>query len=61
VIGRSRACPELVNVAAIRSTGLSASLGIAEMVAGIVLPGAQERALPEVTAPRTREPWWRRS
>lgn len=61
VIGRSRACPELVNVAAIRSTGLSASLGIAEMVAEIVLPQAQERPLPQVTVPRTREPWWRRS
>ena len=49
VIGRSHACPELVNVAAIRSTGLTASLGIAERVcalvasAGVVL--ADERAL----------------
>ena len=31
-IGPSRACPGLVNVAAIRSTGLTASLGIAERV-----------------------------
>jgi glycerol-3-phosphate dehydrogenase len=61
VIGRSQACRELVNVAAIRSTGLSASLGIAEHVAELILPGVQERPLPEVTVPRTREPWWRRS
>jgi glycerol-3-phosphate dehydrogenase len=61
VIGRSRACPELINVAAIRSTGLSASLGIAERVAELILPGVQEGPLPQVTVPRTREPWWRRS
>ncbi len=36
VIGASAACPGLVNVAAIRSTGLSASLGIAEHVLGLV-------------------------
>ena len=36
VIGPSRACPRLINVAAIRSTGLSASLGIGEHVAGLV-------------------------
>lgn len=36
VIGPSAACPGLVNVAAIRSTGLSASLGIGEHVAGLV-------------------------
>ena len=33
LIAVSRACPRLVNVAAIRSTGLTASLGIAELVA----------------------------
>jgi glycerol-3-phosphate dehydrogenase len=59
VIGR--ASDELVNVAAIRSTGLTASLGIAEYVAELVLPGAVERPLPPVTVPPTREPWWRRS
>ena len=37
VIGRSRPSP--VNVAAIRSTGLTASLGIAEHVAELILPG----------------------
>jgi glycerol-3-phosphate dehydrogenase len=36
VIGPSQACPTLVNVAAIRSTGLSASLGIGDHVARIV-------------------------
>jgi len=36
VIGPSEACPQLVNVAAIRSTGLSASLGIGEYVAAMV-------------------------
>ena len=56
-----RASPELVNVAAIRSTGLTASLGIAEYVADMILPGARERPLPQVTVPETKEPWWRRS
>jgi glycerol-3-phosphate dehydrogenase len=36
LIGPSPACPELINVAAIRSTGLSASPGIGEHVAGLV-------------------------
>jgi glycerol-3-phosphate dehydrogenase len=56
-----RASDELVNVAAIRSTGLTASLGIAEHVADIVAPGAAHAPLPAVTVPATREPWWRRS
>ena len=60
VIGRSRASAQLVNVAAIRSTGLSASLGIAEHVAELVVPGARERPLPAVSAPPAGEPWWRR-
>ena len=60
VIGRSRASPQLVNVAAIRSTGLSASLGIAEHVAELLLPGARERPLPAVPAPPASAPWWRR-
>ena len=38
VIGPSPAEPRLINVAAIRSTGLSASLGIGEHVAGLVSP-----------------------
>ena len=36
MIGASAACAGLVNVAAIRSTGLSASLGIAEHVLELV-------------------------
>src|SRR5207248_2728768 len=36
VIGPARTCPRLVHVAAIRSTGLTASLGIAERVTAIV-------------------------
>jgi glycerol-3-phosphate dehydrogenase len=57
-----RASPELVNVAAIRSTGLTASLGIAEYVANLILPGARERSLPQgVTVPESKEPWWHRS
>jgi glycerol-3-phosphate dehydrogenase len=56
-----RATPELVNVAAIRSTGLTASLGIAEHVANLILPGARERSLPTVTVPEPEVPWWHRS
>jgi glycerol-3-phosphate dehydrogenase len=64
VIGPSRACPALVNVAAIRSTGLSASLGIAEHVAG--LAGAAGAALgadaplPAIDPPPASGAWWRR-
>jgi glycerol-3-phosphate dehydrogenase len=56
-----RATPQLINVAAIRSTGLTASLGIAEYVAEMVAPGAAEMPLPAVTVPRSEEPWWHRS
>ena len=41
LIGRSAADERLINVAAIRSTGLSASLGIAEHVADLVAPGTK--------------------
>jgi glycerol-3-phosphate dehydrogenase len=61
VIGRSRADPRLVNVAAIRSTGLSASLGIAEHVAGLVAPGAPVAALRRGTPPPVAGEWWRRT
>lgn len=61
VIGRSPACADLVNVAAIRSTGLTASLGIAEYVAEMIVPGAGERPLPQVRVPAPKEPWWHRS
>jgi glycerol-3-phosphate dehydrogenase len=65
LIGASRECPGLVNVAAIRSTGVTASLGIAEHVTGIVGelgvelgPEAPLEAAPSAP-PETA--WWRRS
>jgi glycerol-3-phosphate dehydrogenase len=56
-----RASPDLINVAAIRSTGLTASLGIAEYVAEMVAPGAPEMPVPAVTVAPSEEPWWHRS
>jgi glycerol-3-phosphate dehydrogenase len=65
VIGVSRACPALLNVAAIRSTGLSASLGIAERVCAIVGSlGVQlgvPRALERGERSQPGGPWWRRA
>jgi glycerol-3-phosphate dehydrogenase len=65
VIGPSHACARLINVAAIRSTGLTASLGIAEHVAGLLadagLELGAERELPAVQFADTGEPWWRRA
>jgi glycerol-3-phosphate dehydrogenase len=63
VVGRSAAAPELVNVAAIRSTGLTASLGLAEHVAGLVAPGAPEAPLlaPGAPPPAAERPWWQRT
>jgi glycerol-3-phosphate dehydrogenase len=66
LIGPSSACDALVNVAAIRSTGLTASLGIAERVAflvgaiGVRLRDEQE-PLRAGTEPRVAGPWWRRT
>jgi glycerol-3-phosphate dehydrogenase len=60
VVRRSRVCEGLVNVAAIRSTGLSASLGIAERVVralGVAL-GPERPLAPGAPEPRAR-PWWR--
>ncbi len=63
-IGHSSSCPGLVNVAAVRSTGLTASLGIAEHVRGLVgeleVPLGDERPLPRRT-PVTPGDWWRRT
>ncbi|HEX2128707.1 MAG TPA: FAD-dependent oxidoreductase [Solirubrobacterales bacterium] len=64
VIGPSRACPGLVHAAAIRSTGLTASLGIAERVAGIVEQlGVElgERAPLERASRASTGAWWRRT
>jgi glycerol-3-phosphate dehydrogenase len=56
-----RASDALINVAAIRSTGLTASLGIAEYVADMLAPGVPEEPLPSVSVEPAKEPWWRRS
>jgi glycerol-3-phosphate dehydrogenase len=68
VIGRSQQCPRLVNVAAIRSTGLTAALGIAERVcelvaeAGVELgPEAPLIAATDPAAGCFDGPWWRRT
>jgi glycerol-3-phosphate dehydrogenase len=65
VICSSPACPRLVNVAAIRSTGLSASLGIAQRVAAIVesvgVTLTPERALRGGDPAPFHGPWWQRT
>jgi glycerol-3-phosphate dehydrogenase len=65
VIGPSPACPQLINVAAIRSTGLSASLGIGEHVTGLLerqgIALGPDRTLPAAPIPTPDVPWWRRS
>jgi len=65
LIRPSDPCPGLVNVAAIRSTGLTASLAIAERVCAIVgelgvVLGPQRRLEPGSPA-RVAGPWWRRT
>lgn len=64
-IGPSTADPRLVNVAAVRSTGLTASLGIAEHVCGLVrehhLELGGEAPLPPPREVESPGPWWRRS
>jgi glycerol-3-phosphate dehydrogenase len=65
VIGPSSACARLINAAAIRSTGLTASLGIAERVVRLLAEAGLElrapRELPAVEPVATGEPWWRRA
>jgi glycerol-3-phosphate dehydrogenase len=65
VIGPSPACPRLINVAAIRSTGLTASLGIGEHVVDLLaeqgLALGPVRPLPPGPAVEQRGPWWRRT
>ena len=65
LIAPSTACPGLVNVAAIRSTGLTASLGIAERVAALVAElgvelGSEQPLRPGPTPETGAAPWWRR-
>ena len=64
VIAHSAALRGLVNVAAIRSTGLTASLGIAEYVSGLVGGATDSCAGPAASRPRRRaagrRPWWAR-
>jgi glycerol-3-phosphate dehydrogenase len=65
VIGSSRCAPGLINVAAIRSTGLTASLGIGEHVAALVAEHGIELGPDRPLAPgrprHTDQPWWRRA
>jgi glycerol-3-phosphate dehydrogenase len=65
LIAASRACSGLVNVAAIRSTGLSASLGVARHATQIVgelgVVVGPERELKPGPAPILDRPWWRRT
>jgi glycerol-3-phosphate dehydrogenase len=65
VISPSRTCPRLVNVAAIRSTGLSASLGIAQRVVDIAaslgIRLGPEQPLDAASPPAPAEPWWSRA
>jgi glycerol-3-phosphate dehydrogenase len=68
VIERSSTLPGLIHVAAIRSTGLSASLGIGEHVTAMLAerPGielGEERPLPAplTYVPGSGERWWARA
>lgn len=65
-IGPSVPCPRLVNVAAIRSTGLTASLGIGahvvELLPALGVQVGTERAPAPTQAPAKADiPWWRRT
>lgn len=66
VIGPSVACPRLVNVAAVRSTGLTASLGIGAHVTELLAAqGVEVGPEQPPSAPPSREqdgePWWQRT
>ncbi len=65
LVERSRARPGLIQVAAIRSTGLTASLGIAErvceLVAGAGVGLGDPGAIPTVHPAPAQGPWWRRT
>jgi glycerol-3-phosphate dehydrogenase len=64
LIAPSPACSRLINVAAIRSTGVTASLAIGELVVRLVAEqgvelGPEQHV--EARAPAGGEPWWQRS
>jgi len=66
VIRMSSTLPALLHVAAIRSTGLSASLGIGEYVVGQLADRAlieleEPRALPAPASSPPAHPWWERT
>jgi glycerol-3-phosphate dehydrogenase len=64
VVEPSRACPGLIHAAAIRSTGLTSSLAIAERVAGIAAKlgiGLGDRARLEPATRSSTGAWWRRT
>ena len=65
VIGPSPACPGLIHVAAIRSTGLSASLGIAEHVVALIAQQGvalgPDRPLGRGAPAPPAGPWWQRT
>jgi glycerol-3-phosphate dehydrogenase len=65
VIARSRACAQLVHAAAVRSTGLTASVGIGERVAHLVREAGVSLGQPApLVADRVgvvSGPWWRRA
>ena len=52
--------PGLIDAAALGSSGLTAALGIAEHVAGIVAPGRAEAPLLAGERPPLDGPWWNR-
>ena len=67
VIAESPDLPGMIDVGAIRSTGLSASAGIGEYVCelaagmGITLGDPEPVAAGPVPGPAPRSPWWRRT
>jgi glycerol-3-phosphate dehydrogenase len=66
IIGPSAPCPRLVNIAAIRSTGLTSSLGIGAHVADLLprlgVEVETERApVPAPATPKADILWWQRT
>ena len=65
LIGPAKTLPRFVNVAAIRSTGMTASLAIAERVCGVVerlgVALGPDSPLEPGAPPKLDRPWWRRT